>query len=161
MSKAKVAPIPPRTSRTGEVTRMVICRFVHRCCRCSGFSLTALHSPTAVYHHRMCTASGWHPPHTVCTGGGGHPGGCSKAESRSTTATTDKSANDHPCDFTGSTCSSMGRGATLGLDTSVWCIAVWLQTAVQYARGATPLLYTGVLCIAVWWWRKPGRMQQG
>ena len=41
-------------------------------------------------------------------GGGRNPGGCSKAESRSTTATMDKSANDHPCDFTGSTCSSWG-----------------------------------------------------
>ena len=51
-------------------------------------------------------------------GGGRHPGGCSKAESRSTTATMDKSANGHPCDFTGSTCSIMRRGATLGCDAS-------------------------------------------
>ena len=29
----RVAPLPTRTSRTGEVTRMAICRFVHRCCR--------------------------------------------------------------------------------------------------------------------------------
>ena len=35
-----------------------------------------------------------------------NPGGGSKAESRSTTATMYKSANDHPCDFTGSTCPS-------------------------------------------------------
>ena len=33
VSTAKVAPLPTRTSRTGEATRMVICRFVHRCCR--------------------------------------------------------------------------------------------------------------------------------
>ena len=86
-------------------------------------------------------------------GGGRNPGGCSKAESRSTTATMETSANGHPCDITGSTCSTVGRGATLGLDTSVWCSAVWWQTAVQYVRGATPLLYTGVWCSAVWWWQ--------
>ena len=41
-------------------------------------------------------------------GGGRNPGGGSRAESISTTATMDKSTNDHPCGFTGSTCSSWG-----------------------------------------------------
>ena len=147
-------------------------------------------------------------------GGGRNPGGCSKAESRPTTATMDNSATDHPCDFigstcsslgrgatlgwdaslvvgglflihrhwgevwslmlhsynsanghpcdfTGSTCSSLGRGATLGLNTSVWCSSLWWQTALQCVRGVAPSLYTGVWWIAVWWWQKPGRMQQG
>ena len=93
------------------------------------------------------------------------------------------SANDHPCDFTGSTCSRVKRGATLGWDASLlvgglcfhtqtfWgevsslmlhsCVRVGNQcNLLQYVKGATTLLYTGVWCIAVWWWQKPGRMQQ-